>query len=112
MQFVINSGYGGGIAAEDYEIAHFNDKNAEVGNYSWNWSFSYSIKVILNSTEWEVTLHLEDFDESWMRYVLGRGSYTIVLNSRFFEMSNQFFLGWIPRSVQHSVLINRNKTVW
>ena len=24
----------------------------------------------MNSTEWEITLHLTDFDESWMRYAL------------------------------------------
>ena len=28
----------------------------------------------MNSTEWEITIYLHDFDESWMRYGLGRGS--------------------------------------
>ena len=28
----------------------------------------------MNSTEWEITLHLHDFDESWMRYASGNGS--------------------------------------
>ena len=35
---------------------------------------SYPIKVIVNSTEWEITLHLHEFRQSWMRYALGRGS--------------------------------------
>ena len=33
-----------------------------------------SIKVIVNSTEWEITVHLHEFDESWMRYTIGRVS--------------------------------------
>ena len=41
------------------------------------------LKVILNSTEWEITLHLHDFDESWMRYDLGRCSYVFIPNSLF-----------------------------
>ena len=32
------------------------------------------LKVIVNLTEWEITLHLNEFDESWMRYQLGRVS--------------------------------------
>ena len=35
---------------------------------------SYPIKVIVNSAEWEITLHLHEFRQSWMRYALGRGS--------------------------------------
>ena len=41
------------------------------------------LKVILNLIEWEITLDLNEFDESWMRYALGRVSDTIILNSRF-----------------------------
>ena len=37
------------------------------------------IKVIVNSPEWEITLHLHEFDESWMRYALGRGSDTEII---------------------------------
>ena len=28
----------------------------------------------MNSPEWEITLYLHEFDESWMRYALGKGS--------------------------------------
>ena len=35
---------------------------------------SSSIKVIVNSTEWEITVHLHEFDESWMHYAIGRVS--------------------------------------
>ena len=35
---------------------------------------SSSIKIIVNSTEWEITVHLHEFDESWMRYTIGRVS--------------------------------------
>ena len=38
------------------------------------------IKIILNSTEWEITLHLYEFDDSWMRYAKGRRSTRIILN--------------------------------
>ena len=38
---------------------------------------------MLNSTEWEITIHVHEFDESWMRYALGRRSDLIKLNSRF-----------------------------
>ena len=38
-----------------------------------------TIKVIVNSPEWEITLHLHEFDESWMRYALGRGSDTEII---------------------------------
>ena len=31
-----------------------------------------SFKVIVNSTEWEMTIDMHEFDESWMRYVVGR----------------------------------------
>ena len=33
------------------------------------------IKIIVNSTEWEMTINLHEFDESWMRYAIGRVSY-------------------------------------
>ena len=58
-----------------YEIAHFNDKNAEVRNaFERQKDFkSYPIQVIVNSTEWEITLNLHDFDEFWMRNAIGRG---------------------------------------
>ena len=36
----------------------------------------------MNSTEWNITLHLNAFDESWMRYELGRGSDLIIQNLR------------------------------
>ena len=37
----------------------------------------------MNSIEWEITLHLHDFDESWKRYEVGKGSDIVILNSRF-----------------------------
>ena len=37
----------------------------------------------MNSTEWEITVHLNDFDEIWMRYATGMGSDIVILNSRF-----------------------------
>ena len=33
---------------------------------------SPSFKVIVNSTEWDITVDMHEFDESWMRYVVGR----------------------------------------
>ena len=33
---------------------------------------SSSFKVIVNSTEWEITVDMHEFDESWMRYEVGR----------------------------------------
>ena len=38
----------------------------------------------MNSTEWEITIHLQEFDESWIRDASGRGSDIIILNSRFY----------------------------
>ena len=38
---------------------------------------------MVNSTEWKITVHLDEFDESWMRYSLGRGSDKIILNTHF-----------------------------
>ena len=38
------------------------------------------IKIILNSTEWEITLHLYEFADSWMRYGKGKRSTRIILN--------------------------------
>ena len=35
---------------------------------------SSSLKIIVNSTEWEITVDMHEFDESWMRYVVGRVS--------------------------------------
>ena len=40
----------------------------------------------MNSTEWNITLHLNEFDESWMRYAYGMGSHIIILNSRFLDV--------------------------
>ena len=37
----------------------------------------------MNSTEWEITLHLHDYDEFWMHYATGRGSDKVILNSNF-----------------------------
>ena len=37
----------------------------------------------MNSTEWEITLHLHDFDEFWMRYTSGKSSDIVFLNSSF-----------------------------
>ena len=37
----------------------------------------------MNSTEWEIALHLQDFDEFWMQYALGKGSDMKIQNSRF-----------------------------
>ena len=37
----------------------------------------------MNSTEWEMTLHLHDFDEFWMRYAAGKGLDIVIPNSRF-----------------------------
>ena len=39
------------------------------------------IKIILNSTEWEITLHLYEFDDLWMRYAKGKRSTRIILKS-------------------------------
>ena len=33
---------------------------------------SSSLKIIVNSTEWEITVDMHEFDESWMRYEVGR----------------------------------------
>ena len=33
---------------------------------------SVPIKVIVNSTEWEITIHSHDFEEFWMSYATGR----------------------------------------
>ena len=41
------------IANKGYEIIEFEDQ---------------SVTVILNSTEWEVTLDYHDFDQPWMRF--------------------------------------------
>ena len=35
--------------------------------------------MIMNSTEWEITLNLYEFDELWMRYAKGWGSTGIKL---------------------------------
>ena len=43
-------------------------------NYNFESHLNSEIKVIVNSPEWEITLLLHEFDESWMRYALGRGS--------------------------------------
>ena len=76
-----------------YEIAHFNDTNAEVRKLlciilvkNKKDFQSYPIKVIVNSTEWEITVHLHDFDEFWMRYATGMGSDIVILNSRFWHV--------------------------
>ena len=45
-------------------------------NYNFESHLNSEIKVIVNSPEWEITLLLHEFDESWMRYALGRGSDT------------------------------------
>ena len=45
----------------------------------------------MNSTEWEITLYMHDFDESWMRYGLGRGSDIKILKSRFQISHTDFF---------------------
>ena len=37
----------------------------------------------MNSTEWEITVHLHDFDEFWMRYAAGRSSDIVIFNSHF-----------------------------
>ena len=37
----------------------------------------------MNTTEWEITVHLHDFDEFWMRYAKGKGSDTVIFNSHF-----------------------------
>ena len=42
--------------------------------YDKEFSLFKLTKVILNSTEWEITIYLHDFDELWMRYGLGRSS--------------------------------------
>ena len=36
-------------------------------------------KVIVDSPEWEITLLLHEFDESWMRYAIGKGSDTEII---------------------------------
>ena len=73
-----------------YEISHFDDKNAEVRKFLSRYVFqrlkdfqSSPIQVILNSTEWEITVHLYDFDEFWMSYATGKGSDEIILNLHF-----------------------------
>ena len=35
----------------------------------------WKIKVIVNSTEWEMTLDFHGFDQPWMRYALGEDFY-------------------------------------
>ena len=59
-----------------YKIAQFNEKITEVRNaFERQKDFeSYLIKVIVNSTEWEIKLHFHDFDEFWKYYTLGKGS--------------------------------------
>ena len=42
----------------------------------------------MDSPEWEITLYLHEFDESWMRYALGRGSDQIIRKSLFIKISN------------------------
>ena len=37
----------------------------------------------MNSTEWEITIHLHDFDEFWMSYATGRGLNMVIFNSHF-----------------------------
>ena len=34
----------------------------------------YPPKVIVNSTEWEMSLEFHEFDQPWMRYALGKDS--------------------------------------
>ena len=48
-------------------------------NYIFESHLNSDIKVIVNSQEWEITLHLHEFDESWMRYALGIGSDTEII---------------------------------
>ena len=75
-----------------YEIDHFNDTLAEVRIIFERLKDlrSYPIKVILNSTEWEITVHLHDFDEFWQSYASGKGSDIEILKSRFFKKSYSF----------------------
>ena len=81
---------------QGYEIVEFHDKNTTVSKYFsidskiwcapliWKLShFNSETKVIVNSPEWEITLHLHEFDESWMRYILGRSSDRIIMISNF-----------------------------
>ena len=62
------------LKAFDYEIEHFSDKHAEVRKSLERQKYykSHPIKVFMSSTEWEITLHLHDFDEFWKRYALGK----------------------------------------
>ena len=53
------------------------------GNDYFESQSNNKIKIILNSTEWNITLHLHDFDQSWMRYALGKGSDIIILDTHF-----------------------------
>ena len=42
----------------------------------------------MNSTEWELTLNLNDFDEFWMSYTSGKGSDVVDI----FKISHPFRL--------------------
>ena len=46
----------------------------------------------MNSTEWEITIYFHDFEESWMRYGLGRGS-DIKILTHVFQISHTDFSG-------------------
>ena len=70
---------------EDYNITHFDDRDLTV---SYDKSviialeirlflihrYILQIKIIVNSTEWEMSLEFHDFEQPWMRYALGMGS--------------------------------------
>ena len=52
-------------------------------------------KVILNSTEWEITINLHAFDESWMRYALGWDSLRTILKSHCWK----FHIHYVKQSL-------------
>ena len=81
------------LTAIGYEIVNFNETNTEVRNTLErlkDFLLYFFIKVILNSTEWEITVHMQEFDEFWMRYASGRGSSILVLNLQF-SISHPFW---------------------
>ena len=45
----------------------------------------------MNSTEWEITLHLHDFDEFWMRYAIGRGFDIVIFISAVHRNNSEIF---------------------
>ena len=55
-------------------------------HFRWDYFLLSSIKVIVNSTEWEITVHLHEFDESWMRYAIGRVPDIVILLSGFHDV--------------------------